>query len=225
MEIRPIADPAPLDRAIEELRDYEWLVFTSSNGVRFFMERLEGSGRDMRALGHLQIAAIGPVTAETLGEFHLRADLVPESYRSESLAAALLQKAKGRKVLLARADRGRTLLKDELQQVAEVAQVAVYHHADVESLPDDLVGRIVSGTVDWITITSSAIVMQLHALLPPAARQRVGRDVRLASLSPVTSETASRLGWDVAVEAREYTWEGLVHSLVERVTADRQRSR
>ncbi len=89
VEIRPISDPRPLDEAIARLGEFHWLVFTSSSGVRFFLERLQHSGRDLRALGHLQIATIGPATAETLAEYHLRADLVPESYRSESLAAAL----------------------------------------------------------------------------------------------------------------------------------------
>jgi uroporphyrinogen III methyltransferase/synthase len=225
VEIRPIADTGPLDRAIERLCDYDWLVFSSSNGVRHFMDRLERLGRDLRALGHLQIATIGPVTAETLAGFHLRADVVPESYRSESLAAALIPRARGRKILLARADRGRTILKDELEQVAEVNQVAVYHHADAPSLPDDVEGRILGGTVDWITITSSAIVTRLHSLLSEETRQQIGRKVRLASLSPVTSETASRLGWDVAVEARRYTWEDLVDSIAERIADDRQPTR
>src|SRR5262249_43298595 len=154
-------------------------------------------------------------------QFHLRADLVPESYRSESLAAALGATARGRRILLARADRGRSLLKDELGELADVDQVAVYHNADADSLPDQIVSRILDGTVDWITLTSSAITSRLHALLPEAARRRIGRDVRLASLSPITSETASRLGWDVAVEATEYTWDGLVRAIVERVSGDR----
>ena len=170
-----------------------------------------------RALGHLKLAAIGPTTAEALAQFHLRADLVPDSYRSESLAEALGQAARGRKILLARADRGRTLLKEELEQLADVDQVAVYHNADAESLPDTVVERILDGTVDWITLTSSAIATRLHDLLPEAARGRIGREVRLASLSPVTSETVTRLGWSVAVEAAEFTWDGLVHALVERI--------
>ena len=203
------------------LADYDWLVFTSSNGVRFFVQRLEELGRDLRALGSLRLAAIGPTTAETLAEFHLRADLVPQSYRSEALAEALGRAAKGRKVLLARADRGRTLLKDELEHLADVHQVAVYHNADAPSLPEHVTARILDGTVDWITLTSSAIAARLHELLPEPARRRIGRDVRLASLSPVTSETAARLGWDVAVEAAEYTWDGLVHALAVRVGSER----
>src|SRR5262249_50059154 len=122
---------------------------------------------------------------------------------------------------LARADRGRTILRDELGQLAQVDQVAVYHNADAESLPDSIVDRIAGGTVDWITLTSSAITTALYALLPDTARRRVGSDIRLASLSPVTSETAARLGWRVAVEASVFTWDGLIEALVAQVARDR----
>ena len=222
IEIRPLADPAPLDAAIDRLADYDWLVFTSANGVRFFLERLEARGRDLRALGHLQLAAIGPATAEALAGFHLKADLVPDSYRSEALAAALANLARGRRILLARADRGRTLLKDTLDQLAHVDQVAVYHNVDAESLPEPVIERIAQGTVDWITLTSSAITTRLYSLLSQSSRDRVGREIRLASLSPVTTETAVALGWHVAVEAVEFTWEGLVAALIEQVARERR---
>ncbi len=222
IRVRPITDPGPLDAAIDRLADYDWLVFTSVNGVRYFLRRLEQRGRDLRALGHLKLAAIGPATAEALAQFHLRADLMPGSYRSEALAAVLGRHAQGRRILLARADRGRTILKDELARLADVDQVAVYHNADAESLPDGVVERILEGTIDWITLSSSAITSRLHGLLPPAARERVGRDVRLASLSPVTSEAAARLGWNVAVEASVFTWDGLIEALVDRTARDRR---
>jgi uroporphyrinogen III methyltransferase / synthase len=222
VDIKPITDPSPLDAAIDRLPSYDWLVFTSANGVRFFMRRLELRQRDLRALGHLKLAAIGPMTAETLARYHLRADLVPDSYRSEALALALGRAAPGRRILLARADRGRALLKDELEQLADVDQVAVYHNADADSLPDSIVERILDGTVDWITLTSSAITERLHDLLPHAARLRIGSEVRLASLSPVTSATAERLGWIVAVEATEFTWDGLIQALVTRIAAERR---
>jgi uroporphyrinogen III methyltransferase/synthase len=221
VQVRPITDPGPLDAAIDRLPDYHWLVFTSSNGVRFFLERLLQTGRDLRVLGHLKLAAIGPVTAEALAGYHLRADLVPEEFRSESLAVALGQAAEGSRILLARADRGRTLLKDELQHLADVDQVAVYHNVDAESLPDHVLMRIEAGTIDWVTLTSSAIASRFHALLSDTARQRIGQEVRLASLSPVTSATVAHLGWPVALEASVFTWEGLVDSLVERISAER----
>jgi uroporphyrinogen III methyltransferase / synthase len=222
VEVRPITDSSALDRSIDHLADYQWLVFTSANGVRFFFRRLEERGLDLRSTGHIKFAAIGPTTAEALAGYHLRADLVPDSYRSEALAEVLCQAAGGCKILLARADRGRTLLKDELERLADVDQVAVYHNADVAALPEPIVERIVDGTVDWITLTSSAITERLHGLLPEAARRRVGREVRLASLSPVTSATAARLGWSVAVEATEFTWDGLVDALVAHVAADQR---
>ena len=222
VDIKPITDPAPLDAAIDRLHQYDWLVFTSANGVRFFVHRLVERQRDLRAIGHLKLAAIGPTTAETLARYHLRADLVPDSYRSEALALALGRAAAGCKILLARADRGRTLLKDELDHLADVDQVAVYHNSDADALPESIVERIVDGTVDWITLTSSAITERLFDLLPRAAHSRIGREVRLASLSPVTSATAVRLGWIVAVEATEFTWNGLIHALVERIAAERR---
>src|SRR5206468_3841301 len=155
----------------------------------------------------------GPATAAALARFRLRADLVPESYRSEALAAALAPHVAGRRVLLARADRGRAVLREELELIARVEQVPVYRNADAEALPEAVAARLAEGSVDWITLTSSAITERLHALLPEAARSRIGREVRLASLSPVTTETARRLGWEVAAEAEQYTWEGLVRAI------------
>jgi uroporphyrinogen III methyltransferase/synthase len=214
VKIGPMNDTGPLDRAIDRLAEYEWLVFTSSNGVRMFLRRLLQRGRDVRALGRTKLAAIGPSTATALTRYHLRADLVPGSYRSESLVEDLAREARGTKILLARADRGRMLLKYELEKLADVDQVAVYRQADVATLPHGIVDRISNATVDWITLTSSAITARLHALLPESAQARVGREVRLASISPVTTETAVRLGWTVSAEASEFTWKGLVEALV-----------
>jgi uroporphyrinogen III methyltransferase/synthase len=219
VRILPMADPAPLDDAIGRLQEYDWLVFTSSNGVRFFMDRVLALGRDLRALGRLKLAAIGPGTAHALSRFHLRADVVPEAYRSEALAEALVPRIRGSRVLLARADRGRPLLREELEKVANIDQVAVYRNADAHDLPEPVLERILAGTVDWVTLTSSAIARSLRSLLPEEARQRLGRDIKLASLSPVTSSTAVELGWTIAAEAEVYTWEGLVEAIVAAVKA------
>ena len=223
VEIRPIDDMGPLDAAIDRLSEYDWLVFTSLNGVRSFFDRLFERGKDLRTLGGVKLAAIGPTTAEALGRFHLRADLVPPSFRSESLAEALAGVAAGSRILLARADRGRTILKDELSRLAEVDQVAVYKNADADQLPDSLVDRIVDGSVDWITLSSSAIAARLHALLPEPARRRIGREVKLASISPITTQAAADLGWTVAAEASAHTWDGLIEALTRQVAAERAR--
>jgi uroporphyrinogen III methyltransferase/synthase len=222
VEIRPLDDPRPLDAVLARLSEYDWLVFTSANGVRHFLDRLLEIGGDLRALGRTMLAVIGPGTAQELSRYHLRADLMPETYRSESLAESLARRAAGRKILLARADRGRDVLRAELGQVALVDQVAVYRNVDVERLPEDVEARLQEGSVDWITLTSSAIAARMHTLCPEPARARIGREIRLASLSPVTSESITRMGWQVSAEASVYTWEGLVEAIVEQVAAGRR---
>jgi uroporphyrinogen III methyltransferase/synthase len=182
--------------------------------VVHFLDRVDALGCDLRVLGHLKLAAIGPSTAEALARYRIRADYVPDEFRSEGLAEGLIREASGKRILLARADRGRTLLKDELERVAHVEQLAVYRNVDADSLPADVARRIEEGSVDWITLTSSAIAERLHAMLSETARARIGRTARLASLSPVTTATARRLGWDVAAEAEEFTWDGLVAAIV-----------
>jgi uroporphyrinogen III methyltransferase/synthase len=217
VRILPVEDPGPMDSAIARLGSFDWLVFTSANGVRAFLGRIEGLGKDLRAIGHLKLATIGPATAEALGRYHLKADVVPESSRSEGLVEALLPLVSGRRVLLARADRGRALLLEGLGKVAEVEQIPVYRNADAEAIPSELVDRLERGGVDWITLTSSAITDRLHALLPDRARERIASgSIRLATISPVTSEAAGRLGWPVAAEATEHTWPGLLRAMVAR---------
>ncbi len=212
--IRPVDDFSDVDHAITRLSEFDWLVFTSSNGVIHFLDRLLAKGLDLRALGSIGLAAIGPSTADALVSYHLRADLVPTSHRSEALAEALIGRASGKRILLARADRGRTILKDELERVAHVEQVTVYRNTDVSALPVEVANRIEAGSIDWITLTSSAITERLHALLPESARARIGREIRLASISPLTSEAAARLGWPVAAESADSTWDGLVAAIV-----------
>lgn len=218
VEVAPLADSTALDHALDRLAEFDWLVFTSAHGVRYTLDRLLDRGRDLRALGHLQIAVIGSATAEALGRYHLNADLIPPEFTSESLAETLRPMVSGRRVLLARADRGRTVLNEVLGESAQVEQVATYHNRDIPALPSDVAERLARGTVDWITLTSPAIARRLHALLPDAARGRIGESIRLASISPITTATAHELGWDVAAEAGVYTWDGLIAAILDAET-------
>ncbi len=214
IEVKPLIDNSELDSTIAKIYTYNWLVFTSMNGVRAFMDRLFASGRDARALGGIKIATIGPATTLALGDYHLKSDLVATTFRSEGLVAALREEVRGRRVLLARADRGRTVLADALVGIAEVDHVTVYRSVDAESLPDGVTDRILAGQVDWITLTSSAITERLHQLLPTEAQALIGTKVKLASLSPLTTAAANRLGWQVVAEPAEATWDALMQSIV-----------
>jgi uroporphyrinogen III methyltransferase/synthase len=218
VEIGPPADWAPVDRAIAQLASYQWLVFTSANGVHALVGRLLERGRDLRALGGVRLAVIGPGTAEALRSYHLTPDLVPAEFRSESLAAALQPHVAGQRVLLARADRGRQVLRDELEGIADVEQVAVYSQRDAVEPDAAVLDALRQGEVDYVLLTSSNIARSLARLLgePGQAPLRDGR-TKVVSISPVTSAAAGELGWPVAVEAAVYTMQGVLEALVREV--------
>jgi uroporphyrinogen III methyltransferase/synthase len=218
VDITEPADWSPVDRAIERFADYQWLVFTSSNGVHAFIQRLRQTGRDLRALGGCKLAATGPATADALRGYHLEPDLTPGEFNSEGLVATLRPLVAGQRVLLARADRGIDLLRQELGGVAQVDQVAVYSQRDAVLEPETPALRMLSrGEIDWVTLTSSNIAKVLIGALDAAAREhvRAGR-TRLASISPRTSAVVRELGLPVAAEAKEYTTEGILTALCER---------
>jgi len=217
VQIQPLEDFRPLDQVLARIKSFDWLVFTSRHGVDAFMGRLFERGQDVRALGHLQLATIGPGTADQLKRWHLRADLVPDQFLSEGLADALKPRVQGKRVLLARANRGRTVLRDELEPLAQVEQVAVYRNFDAPELPPAVMQALEAGEIDWITLTSSAITERLAALLTPRARARIGQETKLVSISPITTEAAHKQGMPVAAEASEYTWNGVVRAVCEAV--------
>jgi uroporphyrinogen III methyltransferase / synthase len=221
VEIRPLDDFELLDQALDRLREFDWLVFTSPNGVRFFFDRLEQRGRDLRALGHLRLAAIGPTTQNALKQLHLTADVVPPTFRSEALAEALADQVVGRRILFARADRGREVAPAELARIADVEQVAVYRNVDAISLPPEVAARIADGSIDWITLTSPAIAERLFSLWAGRSQVPMSPTIQFASLSPLTTATASKLGWPIAVEAEEATWTSLIEALAAAVAAQR----
>src|SRR5439155_24092338 len=124
-------------RLIGLLSRFDWVVFSSRNGVTHLFERLfdplVAPSRDVRALGKAKIAAIGPGTAEELSRYYVRADLVPDEFRAESLAKALADRAAGKRFLLIRANRGREHLAEELAKAGGIVeQVVVYESVDVE---------------------------------------------------------------------------------------------
>jgi uroporphyrinogen III methyltransferase/synthase len=180
------------------------------------VRRLRHQGRDLRALGALRLAAIGPGTADALRTYYLEPDLVPGEFRSEALAAALKEQAAGRRVLLARADRGRDVLRQELAAVAAVDQVAVYSQVDAVTPNADVLDRLRRGEIDYVTLTSSNIARALARVLDAPCRARLEQGaVQVVSISPVTSAAIRELGWPVAAEAAEYTVAGVVDALIQ----------
>jgi uroporphyrinogen III methyltransferase / synthase len=215
VDILPPDDWGPVDRAIERLSDYQWLVFTSVNGVSAFLDRLRDRGRDLRALGGIKLAAIGPGTSEALERYHLKADAVPAVYDSEHLAAALLPHVCGQRVLLARANRGRELLREELTRVAEVDQIAVYAQKDALTSGAEVLDAWRRGEIDFVTVTSANIARALAAALDAPCRARLhSGEVKLVSISGITSEAIRCLNLPVEAEAREATSAGIVDAII-----------
>ncbi|MDE0736886.1 MAG: uroporphyrinogen-III C-methyltransferase [Pirellulaceae bacterium] len=211
IEICPPQDWEAVDAILNDLSRFDWLVFSSSNGVRFLLNRLLEIGGDMRDLGGIRLAAIGPGTAETIQQYHLNVDLQPTEYRAEALAEALGPKVREQSVLLARASRGREVLAERLQEAgATVEQVVVYQSQDVLTVAEGVTERLAAGDVDWVMVTSSAIARSLVALLGEHLST-----VRLASISPITSEVLRELGLTPTVEAEAYTMEGIVDAIVQ----------
>jgi len=215
IDIGPPNDWAPVDSVLSRLDEFDWLVFTSANGVNGLLGRLWEQGGDARRLGACRIAAIGPSTAAALERLHLRCDLMPTEYRAEALADALLPHVAGRRVLWARANRGRDVLPERLQAAgATLEQVVVYSNRDRDQLPAAELALLEAGEVDWIGLSSPSIARNLAHLLTPAVRQHLGAKTRLAAISPVTAEAATQAGLPVHVVATNYTWDGLFAAIV-----------
>lgn len=223
IEIGGPPDPAAVAQTLARLNDFQWLVFTSVNGVEAFLAALEAGGRDWRALGHLRLAAIGPRTADALRARHLHADVVPSVYCSETLAAELAPRVAGQRVLLARADRGREILRELLATVAEVSQLAVYSQLDAVEADAAILERLRSGGIDYLTLTSSNIVRSLARLLDAESKRRLGTQVRVVTISPVTSAAARECGIPVHAEAVDYTIDGVVAALLKDAGAAKSR--
>jgi uroporphyrinogen III methyltransferase/synthase len=209
IEISEPTDWQPVDEAIGNLGNFDWLVFSSSNGVCYFIERLLATGSDLRVLGSIKLAAIGSGTADELSRYHLNVDLQPVEFRAESLAAELVPLAPGQRFLLVRASRGREVLADEITASGGgVTQIVVYSSVDVDSPDAEIAAELAAEKIHWTTVTSSAIARSLASMF--------GSDLaktRLASISPITSATLRDCGFEPAVEATEYTMAGVAQAI------------
>ncbi|NOQ20207.1 MAG: uroporphyrinogen-III C-methyltransferase [Desulfobacterales bacterium] len=217
LKIIPPKDPEPLQQAVKNLPTYDWIVFTSVNGVIHFFEQLFAAGKDVRALSRMQTAAIGPATAEQLRKFGLNSDIVPENYRAESVVEAFKEmNLKGKKILLPRAKEARPILPVELTKMgAQVDEIPAYATQNVTENTGDLTKQLEEKRVDLITFTSSSTVKNFKALLPADNFKKLMQGVTIASIGPITTDTAKQLDFDVHISAESYTIPGLVEAILQ----------
>jgi uroporphyrinogen-III synthase len=217
IEIVPPDSYEPLDAALRDLRQYQWLIVTSANTARVLGERLALLPVDPSSVSGVQVVAVGSTTASALREARFRVDLVPSKYVAESLVDVLRDKVAGSRVLLARAAVARDVIPDELRRLGTVVDVVDAYRTVV---PEESVGLVRgvfvdSPVPDAVTFTSSSTATNFFHLLGEAGLCSVPANVRAISIGPITSETLRELGWEPAIEAGQHDVEGLVQAAVQ----------
>lgn len=215
IRIEPLEDYAMLDAALRELGVYDWIVFTSTNGVEQFWKRLRHLNLDARALNGSQIAAIGPATAAALEAHGLYPDFIPESSISENVAQGLLERGvKGKMVLIVRALEGREALQEGLQAGGALVTVApCYRTVPDNSNADAVRALLAEGQVDWVTFTSSSTVKNFVDAIGAEAVQAARPSFRVACIGPVTARTAREHHLEPDAMAAEATVAALIEAL------------
>ena len=214
IEIRDPQSWQPLDGAIGRLEEFDYLVFTSANGVRKFLSRLPVCGRDVRDLKGLEIGAIGPGTAAELAATGIRVDFVPQEYRAEGLIECLKgAEVSGKSFLIPRAKVARDLLPRSLEDRGARAEVIEAYETVLPEFTAGELERLLTPAPDAVTFTSSSTVSNFVKLIEGAGLRKVLEQVALASIGPITSETVRKHGLKVSIEATDSTVTGLIQAL------------
>ena len=206
----------PLDDAFKKLAQYDWVIFTSANGVERFFERLWLDGYDCRALAHAKVAAIGSQTAAKLKNYGIKADIVPPEFRAEGIVDALQGEIQpGMNILLARALEARDVLPEKLREMGASVNVVPVYRTVTGTADRDLVReQLQSAAIDVVTFTSSSTVTNLLQLLGDDGTKLIQK-AKVACIGPITAETCEEYGIKTDVKAEEYTITGLVKAIQE----------
>ncbi|MGD1952906.1 MAG: uroporphyrinogen-III C-methyltransferase [Leptolyngbyaceae cyanobacterium] len=218
LEIRPPSSWADLDRAIANLKEFDWLVLTSANAVNFFLDRLLENNCDVRQLAHLKLAVVGKKTAKTLAERGLKPDFIPADYVADALVESFPVSLGGLKLLFPRVETGgRDILVNKCSaQGATVTEVAAYESGCPKTMSADAVLALQQHRVDVVTFASSKTVRHFKQLM----MAQVGNNcmwlmagVAIASIGPQTTKTCHEDLGRVDIKATSYTLEGLTDAL------------
>jgi uroporphyrinogen III methyltransferase / synthase len=203
---------ATLDRAINRLDSFDWIVFTSATGVESFVERMKSRGSDIRALGNASLAAIGPATAARLAGYALQVKALPDEYRAERIVPAIgIKRIRGKRFLIPRAEVAREALPEILRAngAKEVVVAPAYRTVKPKSVQVDRMRKLLaSDAIDLVTFTSSSTVTNFCDLLGTS-----GNGAKAAAIGPITAATAQDQGFEVVVKPREYTIESLTEAI------------
>jgi len=219
IEVVPPKSWDALDQSINALDNYQWLLFTSVNGVKYFLKRLETLGKDVRDLKGLKIGAIGPKTAEVWERFGIKPDLMPSEYRAEAVVECFKEQetVKGLKILLPRAAHAREILPEELKNMgAEIDVVPAYQTVKPDHDTGLVREMLKQGAIDMVTFTSSSTVDNFVEMFEPDNKglNQWMSSVTVACIGPITAKTAQEKGFSVDLVPSEYTIEAFTDSIV-----------
>jgi len=222
IEIRELENYERLDEAIDHLYGYDWLVFTSVNGVEYFFKRLKSRERETSDMDELKVCAIGEATADKLRDLHVHVDVIPEEFKAEGAFAALERFVggpdglKGLNVLIPRASVARDYLPNALQDAAaRVDIVPVYRTCLPENLDRGRVAAMLSGSADCIAFTSSSTVRNLAQLFDTEDLSQALAGILIACIGDITARTAADFGLRVEIQPEQFTIPSLARAIAE----------
>ncbi len=221
IRIEPPSDLRAFAELVQDAHSYDWIVFTSPNGVTAFFEMFYKLYDDAREIGAARIAAIGPATAQRVRDFHLKVDLQPEEFVAEAVVREFKKEGdlENLKILIARAEEARDLLPKELGALGAIVDVAFAYRTVAETSDRTAAkSRLVAEGADMITFTSSSTVENFLALGLPWPR-----GMEVASIGPITSQTARARGLTIAVEASQHDIAGLAEAIRRHFASREQR--
>ena len=215
IEIAPPKSWGKLDRAISQLKSYDWMIFTSANGVNFFWQRLKEKGKHRDLPSSLKICAIGPATANQLNEKKITVSYMPKEYIAEAILKGFERMPiKGKRILLARAKKARDVLPKGLRKMGGMVDVLeVYQTVRPKGGVKRLRKLLSEERIDAITFTSSSTVDHFVELLKGMDLKKALKDIAIACIEPVTSQTARERGMKVHIQPKEYTIPGLTRAI------------
>jgi len=219
IEIKPPSSYKALEAALKNIAKYDWLILTSVNGVEAFFARLKKLRIATEKLAHLQVAAIGPATQRAIEKQGLKVAVTPDRYVAEAVVEALKGKMEGKRVLLVRAKVARDVLPIELGKAGAKVDLAEAYETHVPKGAKAKLNRLFSNDTsrpDIVTFTSSSTATNFLALLEKDHWHGL-REIWLASIGPVTSDTLRQAGFRPNIEALEYTMEGLALAIAKHV--------
>ena len=214
-DMLPPVDWGPVDQAIDNISECDWLIFSSRNGVEFFLQRMSERTGHWSAIQSIKMAAIGPVTAEVLRSLGCNPEVVPDDFSSEELSSVLFRHVTGKRVLLVRADRGRDHLAEQLTKVCKsVGNLTVYRQVArlIPSRP--FLEALKGGKIDWVMISSGNMARGFAGWLDEEAAAIVRKLVSIVAISPRTAQVIRDLGFEPRAVASIFTYEGMMEAML-----------